>query len=130
MNYGWDDGHNTWYTLDALHYPSGGSIDDEYMLENIYPAPALGSSISGTYGRPSFPWRYFDRDATGSSATFEAGQELQFLPDIVVICTSTTGGSINFYGSSLLFTRGDGERGIQIHNGVIKLHRNGGLTFP
>jgi hypothetical protein len=130
MNYGWDNWRNDWYSLDSLYL---GGIDEEYILENIYPAQALGSWLSGTYTRQSFPYRYFDRDVTGSSATFESGQRLQFLPNIRVECTSTTGGSIRFYGSSSyhtrLFTRGDQSRGVRIYAGAIKLNRYGGIKF-
>jgi len=136
MNYGWGktgtfpDGNNTWYTLNALHQ---GDYYKEKMLESIYPAQALYGSLSGTYTRKSFPYRYFDRDATGDSATFKAGQNLQFLPDITVTCTSATGGSIRFEGSSSqntrLFTRGDRTKGIRIYDGSVKLNRYGSVQF-
>ncbi|RZN39858.1 MAG: hypothetical protein EFT35_03420, partial [Methanophagales archaeon ANME-1-THS] len=135
MNYGWSNvSYNTWYVLDGLYYPAGGSINDEYMLENIYPAVALGNSIAGTYSLQSFPYHYFDQDATGNSATFEAGQYLQFLPNVEVTCTSTTGGSIRFLGTSSyntrLFTRGDPSKGIRIYNGAVKLNKDGSIKFP
>lgn len=138
MNYGWDrrcddpNGCNTWYTLDALHL---GGIDEEYMLEGIYPVVSLGNSLSGTYGRDaSFPYRYFDQDATGNSASFVAGQNLQFLPRIKATCTSTTGGSIRFVGTSPLSSRLYSIRGTQvaaarIYNGDIKLYQNGSIKF-
>lgn len=130
MNYGWDDGHNTWWTLDALYL---GGIDEEYIIENIYPAQATGSWISGTYAKQSFPYRYFDRDATGYSATFESGQYLQFLPDITVTNTSATGGSFRFEGSGTLntrlFTRGDTSTGVRIYNGAMKVNQNGSIKF-
>ncbi|HIE31875.1 MAG TPA: hypothetical protein EYP67_05790 [Methanosarcinales archaeon] len=136
MNYGWGwtgtfpDGNNTWYTLDALHL---GHYYKEKMLVDIFPAQALYGSLSGTYARQSFPYRYFDRDATGDSATFEAGQNLQFLPDITVTCTSATGNSIRFEGSSSqntrLFTRGDRTKGIRIYDGSVKLNRYGSIQF-
>ena len=124
------DGNNTGYTLDALRL---GDRRKEKMLESIYPAQALGHSLSGTYARKSFPYRYFDRDATGDSTTFEAGQNLQFLPDITVTCTSATGNSIRFEGSSSqntrLFTRGDRTKGIRIYDGSVKLNRYGSVQF-
>jgi len=136
MNYGhgWagtcQDGCNTWYCLDALHQ---GDYDKEKALVGIYPATALGSSLSGTYSRESFPYRYFDRDAIGNSATFEAGQYLQFLPRITAKCTSTTGDYIRIVGSgslnTRLFTRGDRSRGGRIYNGGIRLYNNGGIKF-
>jgi len=134
MNYGWDTSDNTWYTLDALHQPGGGDKDDEYLLENIYPAQSLGSSlINPTYPKESFPYRYFNVDATGNSATFEAGQNLQFLPDISATCTSTTGGSIRFEGTStdntILFSNGDRTKGVRIYDGTIKVNRFGSIRF-
>ncbi|NIP28933.1 MAG: hypothetical protein GWN55_04375 [Phycisphaerae bacterium] len=141
MNYGWGricgdpNGCNTWYTLDALHL---GDYLKEKMLESIFPAQALGTSLSGTYSRQSFPYRYFDRYATGSSATFEAGQYLQFLPLITAKCTSTTGDYIRFVGSSSLNTRLFSIRGtsgtatvggIRIYNGGIRLYQNGCFKF-
>jgi len=132
MNYGWyGTGADAWYTLDDL---LGGDPSNEYMLEDIYPAPALGASLSGTYSRDtSLPYRYFDRDTTGNSATFESGQNLQFLRRVTVTCTSSTGGSIRFYGSSSLNTRlfsnGDETRGVRIHDGAVKLSQNGSIKF-
>jgi hypothetical protein len=130
MNWGHGDNKTWWYTLDEI---PGSNPDDEYMLEDIYPAQALGSWLSAIYSLQSFPYRYFDQDATGSSATFESGQNLQFLPNIDVTCTSTTGGSICFYGSTAnntrFFTRGDMSTGIRIYNGAIKLTHNGSITF-
>ncbi len=130
MNYGWDNGYNTWYSLDSLHL---GGIDEEYMLADIYPEQAVRNTIAGTYLRESFPYRYFDQDATGESAIFESGQQLQFLPNIRVQCTSTTGGSIRIYGSSSyhtkLFTRGDKSVGVEITNGAIQLSQYGGIKF-
>jgi len=130
MNYGWADNNTTWYTLDALLF---GGIDEEYMLENIYPACALGSSLSGWYSPPTLPYRYFDRDATGNDAGFDAGHFLQFLPGITVTCTSTEGGKIEFRGwsadNSYLFARGDVSRGVRIYSGHIYLYQNGSIKF-
>ncbi|MHC4735281.1 MAG: C10 family peptidase [Planctomycetota bacterium] len=130
MNYGWDDGHTAWYTLDGLLL---GDPDTEYIIASIYPDQSLHSVISGTYTKQSFPYRYFNVDATGTSATFEAGQFLQFLPDITVTCTSTSGGSIQFDGSStnntILFSNGDSTQGARIYNGTIKMNRYGSIRF-
>lgn len=131
MNYGWDDGHTTWYTLDGLLF---GDEDTEYIIASIYPAQSLHSVISGTYPRnASFDYRYFNVDAAGNSATFEPGQNLQFLPDISVTGTSTTGASIRFEGSSadnsILFSNGDRTKGARIYDGTIKMNRYGGIRF-
>ncbi len=130
MNYGWAESHNAWYTLDALY---AGNPSDEYMLENIYPALSLGPTLSGVYSLQPFIYRYFDQDAIGDSATFAAGQYHQFLPNIVVTCTSTQGGSIRFEGSnannSVLFTKGEEHTGVRIYEGTLKLNENGCLEF-
>jgi len=148
MNYGWagwvpspGDGaynpdwdsytnSNWWYTLDCL---PGSNEDSEDIIEDIYPATSLGPSISGTYNCTLFPFRYFDRDATGSSAIFSSGQFLQFLEHVVVTCTSTTGGSIEFHGSETdstrLFTKGDPSVGICITGGTLKLSQSGSIRF-
>ncbi len=130
VNYGHGDSDTAWYTVDYW-YNAG---DDEYMLIDIYPAQALGSTLSGAYPQDaSFPFRYFDQDAAGNSATFESGQSLQFLPGVTATCESTTGGSIRFEGSSShntwLFARGNRSIGIRIYNGAIKLDRYGSIKF-
>jgi hypothetical protein len=133
FNYGWDNHRTTWYELDQLHQvdPAGGP-DDEYMLENIVPAPSLGSSLAGLYFTvpPTYPFYYFDQDAAGDSATFLAGHGLQFLPGITVRCRSGTGDAIRFRGpDTLLFTRGDQTRGIRIFDGTVRLNQGGSLRF-
>jgi len=136
MNYGWGmignctTGCNAWYTLDALHL---GGKDEELTLVKIKPAPSMGSWLSGSKSPPSFPYRYFDRDATGHDATFDAGHYLQFLPGITVKCTSPDGGKIQFIGwstdNTYLFTRGDQSKGIRIHSGHINLYNQGSIKF-
>jgi len=136
MNYGWNDSHNAWYTLDALYW---GGLYEEEMLLYIYPAQALGNWLSGTYSRnPSFPYRYFDQDATGVSATFAPGQNLQFLPGVTVKGTSITSDHIRFEGTTTNNTRlfsikgtaaGSSVAGVRIYNGAIKLFQNGSLRF-
>lgn len=134
MNYGagWvgvcQNGCNTWYTLDALYL---GGINEEYMLENIVPANALGNSLSGVYGpQVDFNYRYFDRDATGSNATFSGPQSLQFLHGIKVSSTGAIRFSNASSGNILLFSRGDETKGIRISgNGVVRLNNGGKLKF-
>ncbi len=59
MNYGWyGPGSDTWYTLDAMTDDPEGQ---EYLINNIIPSPYL-LSLSGTYPRESFPYRYFYKD--------------------------------------------------------------------
>ena len=132
MNYGWRNaGNNTWYVLDALQ---GGNPDDEYMLESIVPVQALGSSVSGAYSVPTFPYRYVDQDAVCSAgATFDAGHNIQFLPNITLTGTSAAD-PLRINGTSAdntrLFTRGDDGRGALISGaGAIKMTSGGEIVF-
>ncbi|MBI5557357.1 MAG: C10 family peptidase [Deltaproteobacteria bacterium] len=135
MVYGWTNaGNDTWYTLDSLSADPAG---EEYLLEAIRPEPSITSLSGATYARDAaFPYRYFYRDTGGTGATFEGGQSIQFLPNIAVYNTSTTGGTIDFEGSdssfSYLFTRGDRGRGIKMHldaDAAVKLYQNGMIKF-
>jgi len=126
MNYGWDDSHTTWYTLDALLY---GGFDEEYMLLGVSPSVSLGSSLSGVYTKNStFPWRYFNLDASGSNAQFNSGQYIQFLEGKTVKGTGT-GNGVSFWGgsggTSYLFSDGKYSDGISITSGTIRLKNNG-----
>jgi peptidase C10-like protein len=126
MNYGWvgawDD---IWYTLDALNQAGGGTTSNEYVLINIFPVTSVGHTLAGSYPQDGFNFRYFDQDASGSSATFAAGQNLQFLPNIIV--TST--GTIEFRDDNRIFSRGDISRGIRIDNGGINLYSGGQMKL-
>jgi len=129
--YGWRNAANTgWHLLDEI--PGGNPTIS--MLRNIVPAPALGSSISGVYPLPSFPYRYFDRDCSATYAVFQAGHQLQFLQNITVRGSASSSESrITFYGSpslnTRLFSRGDPSKGIRISNGAVKLKSNGSIKF-
>jgi hypothetical protein len=128
MNYGW--GYTcTWEDITNLPGAEG-------MIRKIRPAPSLGDWLGDntTYGKTSFNYRYFNRDATGRNVTFAAGQNLQFLPGVTVRCTSPTGGRIRFEGSGsdstrLFSIKGTAVAGIRIYNGGIRLYQNGGVRF-
>jgi hypothetical protein len=128
MNYGWADGATAWYAVDAL---LGGNPAEEYMVIYIVPLTAIGASLSGTYTPLSLP-RYFDLDASGSSATFNSGQLLQILPELTV---KGTGAStyVKFYGAAGLYTRifadGDQTEGIAIKGGGIRLRSGGSFKL-
>ncbi|MFU8844740.1 MAG: C10 family peptidase [Bacteroidales bacterium] len=130
MNYGWiDQSATTWYTLDAL--PLGG-YNEEYMVIYIVPMTAMGAGLSGTYTTPAFPYRYFDLDASGSSATFNSGHMLQILPNLTIKGTGPTS-YVRFYGATgantKIFTNGDPTEGIAIKNGGVRLRNNGTIKL-
>jgi len=129
--YGWRNAANTgWHRLDDIP----GEKPAISMLINIVPAPALGSSISGVYSIPSFPYRYFDRDCSATYAVFQAGHQIQFLHNITVRGSAYNSESrITFYGSpslnTRLFSRGDPSKGVSIYKGAVLLKTNGGIKF-
>jgi hypothetical protein len=130
MNYGWANNFNAWYTLDSLYW---GGIDHEYIVRNIVPINHLGAVLAGTYQLEPFPYRYFDLDAAGTIATFNAGQYLPSLPRIKVSCTAGIGNNVRFLSSNSdrtrLFTRGDITKGARLQGGAIKLYPNGSLML-
>lgn len=128
MNYGWANGATAWYALDALQ---GGNPAEEYMVIYIVPLTALGANLSGTYTPLSLP-RYFDLDASGTSATFNSGQLLQILPGLTIKGNGTST-YVKFYGASGLYTRiftdGDQSEGISIKGGGIRLRSGGSIKL-
>jgi hypothetical protein len=130
MNWGWTATSNdAWYTLDEL--PDGG-LEIEHVIRNIVPNVFLGGNISGTYSKMLFPFRYVDQDTWGASATFEAGQYIQFLENVEVTGTSSIN-YVTFNGltnnNTRLFTGGDQSYGILIKNGNLRLGNNGSIKL-
>jgi len=134
MNCGWAGGRpdkpcwsdytdtNTWYTLNAIPC---SDLAEEYMMVNIFPATSMRHVIAGIYPKAVFNFRYFNQDASGSSAIFAAGQNLQFLPDIVVSST----GAIKFGGNSRFYTRGDMSTGMRTDSGGISMYSGGQMKL-
>jgi hypothetical protein len=129
MNYGWNDGNTTWYDFDDLLISTD---DDDYMVLNIVPDVLLSLNLSGTYSVQSFNYRYFDRDASGTSAVFSAGQFLQALPGITITGNGTST-YISFLGSTVsptqIYTNGDPSEGVAIINGAIRLSNGGSIKL-
>jgi hypothetical protein len=140
FNYGWGAGSNTWYLLDVIPL---GDPAIEYMIVHLFPDLSMGTSISGLYptewlsanhfDRPS---RYFDRDVTGSSAEFEAGQGLQYLrPGFWVRNTGTTAtDEILFHGTPAASTEfyheaPHGDVKIRIHDGDLVIRAGGEMAL-
>ncbi|MCP4709744.1 MAG: hypothetical protein GY869_14065, partial [Planctomycetes bacterium] len=135
MNYGWDNSYNTWYTLDALHL---GGEDEEYIVREIYPEWALGSTINGFYINLIFPW-YVNEDTSGSFGSFGSGISFQFLKPGLTITGTGTGGAGNEisitntteYDPIRFFLHGDsaGQTRIKLSEGAIKISNGGQLTI-
>ena len=134
MNYGHRrDSEDIWYALDEL---AGGDPDDEYLIKRIVPVQAIGSDIAGSYPLPSFPYRYFDQDASGSNATFDSGQLLQILKGgFVLRSIGSASESVTFCGSPSANTRfflyGDPDTQIRIRisGGGLSLYGGGEMVI-
>jgi len=131
VNYGWGMTNYAgqtvvgWVSLDHLSFCTG----DEGRLFNVLPRNHIGPTVSGTQSGA----HYFNQDASGANATFQAGCWLQFLPTVTV--TNNGGGSdaIFFRGSTAnptrLLANGDASKGIRINAGALKLAGRGSLRL-
>ena len=132
MNYGWANSYNMWYSINGLYQVNpDGTWEDEYMVKDIHPSVSLSSPVAGLILLwPAFPYRYFDRDCSGGPATFQGGQYIQFMHNIVVTATN---GDFRFNGTSgnetRLYTRGDKTKGVRIDNGTLMLMPGGSMTL-
>jgi len=65
LNYGWDDNHNAWYTVDNYYCPDdeGCSQNHESVIKNIIPNQGIMLDADATFG-----WVPFDVNFTGSSS--------------------------------------------------------------
>jgi len=121
---------NTWYTLDALP-----CFYDNLMLRNIKPNGAVGSNLALMYQHWPFPYRYFDRDASGTNSVFQPGQLLQTLPGITITGNGSGSGMyVSFLGSpsprpTKIYTNGDPSKGVEITNGSIRLSNGGSMKL-
>ena len=125
-------GHGTssatkWYTLD-VDWPYD---PNEHLLADHYPIQSVGSTVvSGTYPKKSFPYWYFDQDATASfSTTFASGSNLQFLRRIRLRAAGYVRIESTSAQQTRIYTRGDPSMGIRMYNGTIKLYSGGSLKM-
>lgn len=129
VNYGWGTGSTGWLKIDSLYL---GDYDEESMARDIFPDVSLGDNLSGVYDVQTFPYRYFDREASGTNAHFNPGQFLQILPDISVSATSGNS-DIRFNGNVInpvrIYTGGNTSKGAVIYNGSIRLTNGGSFEL-
>jgi hypothetical protein len=105
------------------------------MIRNIFPAAVVDNPLSGVYlatQQPHAHW-YIDRDNYSDGALFGDACQVQFLPRIVVACTSPGADAIRFYGGSpyptRLFTRGNPTQGIRLDGGALALYGGGSIVM-
>ena len=131
-NYGWDDPHTTWYTLNTWHCSRWDcSWDEEEMVWFIYHRDGLCFSYTGTLGprtSPTDPHHYVYCDVGCHGVIVQAGAWVQFLPGTAMTCST---GSIDIYGrtpdETRFFSRGLPTRGLKVAGGKIRLHPNGSI---
>jgi len=94
-NYGWDDGHTAWYTLDAWYCSRWDcSWHEEEMVRFIYPRNGLCVSHTGALGPKAgvtdlYHYVYCDvtlYDIPEYDTTVQAGAWVQFLPGTSITC--------------------------------------------
>jgi len=131
MNWGHGGPKNAWYALDTLPRPEPDwSVAYDYIIHKIRPAGFLGATAIGAFPHnPEYPWRYVDRDCIGASAHFHAGNLIEFLPYVKLVCAS---GTVRVDGAPGLYSRLFSpviSRGIVIQDGSLVIHEGGGIKF-
>jgi hypothetical protein len=131
--YGWNGSNDGWVSPDEI---PGGNPNDEYVVREIYPENSVGPNPSSTYGPPSYPYRYFDRDVHSAGAAFMAGQFLQVQRSgFLLENTSATTGIIQIQGSTaantVVFLNGDltGDSRIRVCDGDLKVYAGGQMVI-
>ncbi|MDH7487803.1 MAG: C10 family peptidase [Anaerolineae bacterium] len=131
-NYGWDDGHTAWYTLDQFDCNGIGACDwgSYEMTRFIYPRTGLCGVAwvnLGPRNSATDLHHYVYCDVTLLNVTIQGGAWVQFLPG-----TSIMGGSASIEGRSpaetRLFSDGLPTRGLKVAGGgKIKLYPSGSI---
>lgn len=132
--YGNNEGIDDWY---AIWNILSSDYSTEEMVREIYPNCTLGTTIDGTWTLPTYPYRYFDRDASASSASFAAGHKLPIVrPGFLLTNTGATAGDvIEFNGTTTLptviYMDGDPDVGGRalVRDGKIKINAGGQMAI-
>ncbi len=133
--YGWRMGSGDgWF--DPLNLPSGNWPEEE-INRYIRPEGCLQGQTAGNYPVLSYPYRYFDRDASGANADFAAGQKLQVLKPGFLLSNIGTAPTDALVFNSLesqpteFFLNGDqlGEGRIHLTGGALKIRAGGQMAI-
>ena len=124
-----------WWTIGEI--PGGGSTDEHYVVAGFCPAGSLGAGPLGEYTLPSYPYRYFNRDARIITAEFAPGHQFQILKSGLYIETmeNTVDWTTTFHGEPGLGTAfyldGDPEHEtrVRINDGTVRLNSGGMIAF-
>jgi hypothetical protein len=127
----WDE---QWWTLDTLLMAPQHL---ENMVREIYPNCALGTTIDGIWIAPEYPYRYFDRDAHATSASFSAGHKLPILRSGFLLSNTGTvpTNRITFYGApsdtTQFYLYGDpiAESRIHVLDGELRVYAGGQMAI-
>lgn len=123
--YGWNGGNDGWVAPDEI---PGGEPQDEYVVREIYPDVALGTTFQGTIGGP-IGYTYFDRDATSLGAAIGPGVKAQVLrAGFVLEHNGPAGNIVGFFGApsfeTSVFLSGDEAdlTRIRVKDGALKMY--------
>jgi hypothetical protein len=135
-NYGWNDGHTAWYSIDYLDcdnssgWQGGCDPDEEKMILYLYPKDALWGSWSGIVLTEGYS--YVCGDLSTSDITIPTGALIQFLGGTKGTRITCSGASIEFSGSQAkptqLFSRGNLSRGMKLTGGQVRMLPTGSVT--
>lgn len=107
MNYGWDDSHTAWYTIDNLYCPwSGCDVFAEFLIRYIIPERGvmfeadttvgwvpMEVTFTGTSEHPVVSWMWNFGDGSGDTVTVDTISHLYTDPGMFnVSLTIDTGG--------------------------------------
>lgn len=132
--YGNNEGIDDWY---AIWNILSSEFSTEEMVREIYPDCTLGTTIDGTWNVPTYPYRYFDRDAHAANASFAAGHKLPIVrPGFLLTNSGTTSTDrIEFNGTtslpSVIYMDGDpvvGGRAL-VRDGKIRINAGGQMAI-
>ncbi|MBD3235939.1 MAG: hypothetical protein GF330_04490 [Candidatus Eisenbacteria bacterium] len=117
-----------WFAVDQI---PDSVLEDESMLENIYPAMTMPGDSYGQFPVASIPYRYVSKDTYGHYVDILGGQDVQFFPGTVLHCVEDY---VKIRGSSptasKVFSRADKSNGIAVwSDGVLAMYEEGGIRI-
>ena len=128
-NYGWGDGHTTWYTLDQFDCRGPCDWGKYEMVRMIYPRTGMCVHIAGLFSPASVPY-YVYCDLLLYNVTIQGGAWFQFLPGKKVTCAEATTAEIigNNDSGTRFYSEGIFSRGLRVGGGgKIKLYPAGSI---
>jgi hypothetical protein len=136
LRYGWNGSNDGWFTIDGI--PNSDLWYYEYIVSGIRPSGSIGGVMIGEYDPPAYPYRYFDKDASGMTADFRPGHIFQVLRSglkIRSVSPDTVVGTVRFSGApgaeTSFFLEGDSveKTRIRLYDGTIEFLPDGEMVI-